>query len=63
VHHDVVKYWDGGSIKVFRGIVSMAFDDSDLKTARPAMTHFFCMDDADPSKARSWIGSVGSTGF
>jgi len=25
--HDVTEYWDGGSIKVFRGIVTMTPDD------------------------------------
>jgi hypothetical protein len=28
-----------------------------------AMTHFFYMDQADPSKVRRWIGSVGPTAF
>jgi hypothetical protein len=62
-HHDVVEYWDGGSIKIFRGIVTMTFDDRSMETVRPVMTHFFYMDEADPSKVRSWIGSVGPTGF
>jgi len=62
-HHDVTEYWDGGLLKVFRGIVTMAPDDADKTTVRPVMTHFFYMDEVDPSKVRSWIGSVGPTGF
>jgi hypothetical protein len=62
-HHDVVEYWDGGSIKIFRGIVTMKPDDSSKPTVKPVMTHFFYMDEADPSKVRSWIGSVGPVQF
>jgi len=62
-HHDVTEYWDGGSVKIFRGIVTMKFDDSRLKTVKPVMTHIFYMDEADPTKVRSWIGSVGPTAF
>jgi len=62
-HHDVTEYWDGGALKVFRGIVTMKFDDPSLDTVKPVMTHFFYMDEADPTKVRSWIGSVGPTGF
>jgi hypothetical protein len=58
-HHDVIEYWDGGSIKMFRGIVTMKPDDKSKPAVRPVMTHFFYMDEADPSKVRSWIGSVG----
>jgi hypothetical protein len=62
-HHDVLEYWDGGSLKVFRGIVTMKPDDSGQPTVKPVMTHFFYMDEADPSKVRSWIGSVGPVQF
>jgi hypothetical protein len=62
-HHDVLEYWDGGSLKVFRGIVTMKFNDPSKKTVKPVMTHFFYMDVEDPSKVRSWIGSVGPTEF
>lgn len=62
-HHDVTEYWDGGSLKVFRGIVTMTPDDRTKKRVRPVMTHFFYMDQADPTKVRSWIGSVGPTAF
>lgn len=62
-HHDVVEYWDGGSLKIFRGIVTMKFDDPSMKTVKPVMTHFFYMDDKDPSKVSRWFGSVGPTGF
>ncbi len=62
-HHDVKEYWDGGSVKIFRGIVTMKPDDSSQKTVKPVMTHFFYMDEADPTKVRSWIGSVGPVAF
>jgi hypothetical protein len=62
-HHDVVEYWDGGSLKVFRGIVTMKFDTPGQKTVKPTMAHFFYMDEADPSKVSRWIGAVGPTGF
>ena len=62
-HHDVAEYWDGGSLKIFRGIVTMKFDDPNMKTVKPVMTHFFYMDGKDPSKVSRWFGSVGPTGF
>ena len=62
-HHDVVEYWDGGDLKVFRGIVTMTPNDSSRPVVRPVMTHFFYMDETDRSKVRRWIGSVGPTEF
>jgi hypothetical protein len=62
-HHDVVEYWDGGHLKVFRGFVTMKFDDPSKGTLKPAMTHFFYMDKADPSKVAAWYGSVGPVEF
>ena len=62
-HHDVVEYWDGGLIKVFRGFVTMTPNDPSQKPARPAMTHFFYMDEKDPSKVIHWHGSVGPVAF
>ncbi len=62
-HHDVVEYWDGGTLKVFRGIVTMTFDDPGKQPVKPVMTHFFYMDAADPSKVSRWVGSVGPTAF
>ena len=62
-HHDVVEYWDGGAIKVFRGVVTMTFDDPSMKTVKPTMTHFFYMDKRDPAKVSKWYGAVGPTGF
>ena len=62
-YHDVVEYWDGGTLKVFRGIVTMTFDDPGKQPVKPVMTHFFYMDAADPSKVSRWVGSVGPTGF
>lgn len=61
--HDVVEFWDGGQIKVFRGFVTMTPNDSTQKPVRPAMTHFFYMDDKDPSKVIHWHGSVGPVAF
>jgi hypothetical protein len=62
-HHDVLEYWDGGSLKIFRGIVTMKFDDPSMHTAKPTMAHFFYMDEADPTKVVRWMGAVGPTGF
>ena len=61
--HDVTEYWDGGSLKVFRGIVTMTPDDRSQQVVNPVMTHFFYMDEKDPAKVRSWIGSVGPVAF
>ena len=61
-HHDVLEYWDGGSLKVFRGTVTMVPDDGG-PTVRPTMTHFFHMDEADPTKVKRWYGAVGPTAF
>jgi hypothetical protein len=61
--HHVTEYWDGGAIKVFRGVVTMTPDDRSKKVVKPVMTHFFYMDEANPSKVRSWIGSVGPVAF
>jgi PAS domain-containing protein len=63
VPHDVIEYWDGGSLKVFHDIVTMKFDDPTQKIVKPLMTHFFYMDKADPSKVSRWVGSAGPTGF
>jgi hypothetical protein len=62
-HHEVVEYWDGGKIKVFRGFVTMTPNDSTQKAVRPAMTHFFYMDEKVPSKVIHWHGSVGPVAF
>jgi hypothetical protein len=62
-HHDVVEYWDGGALKVFRGIVTMTPDDKSKPVVRPTMTHFFCMDKADPTKVSHWYGAVGPVSF
>jgi hypothetical protein len=62
-HHDVVEYWDGGTIKVFHGKVRMTFDDPELAVVRPTMVHFFYMDDRDATKVSRWIGAVGPTAF
>lgn len=62
-HHDILEYWDGGSLKVFRGIVTMKPDDSSKPVVKPVMSHFFYMDEKDPTKVRHWIGAVGPVQF
>jgi hypothetical protein len=61
--HHVEEYWDGGSLKVFRGKVTMTPDDKSLPVVRPVMTHFFYMDEVEPAKVRRWCGSVGPVAF
>jgi hypothetical protein len=61
--HNVTEYWDGGDLKVFRGIVTMTPDDRTQPVVHPVMTHFFYMDESDPSKVRAWHGSVGPVQF
>ena len=61
--HDVTEYWDGGSIKVFRGFVTMKPNDKSQPTVKPAMTHFFYMDEKDYTKVRRWVGAVGPVAF
>ena len=62
-HHDVLEYWDGGSLKVFRGIVTMKPDDAGKPVVKPVMSHFFYMDEKDSTKVRHWIGAVGPAQF
>jgi hypothetical protein len=62
-HHDIKEYWDGGTIKIFHGIVTMKPNDSSKKTVKPVMTHFFYMDKEHPTKVRRWVGSVGPVAF
>jgi hypothetical protein len=59
----VADYWDGGQLKVFRGIVTMTPDDKSKPPVKPVMTHFFYMDEADPTKVSRWVGSVGPIAF
>ncbi|MEZ2221297.1 nuclear transport factor 2 family protein [Rhizobium sp. RCC_161_2] len=61
--HDVTEYWDGGSLKVFRGTVTMTPDDQTQPVVKPVMTHFFYMDEVEPTKVRHWYGSVGPIAF
>ncbi|MFZ6659133.1 hypothetical protein [Undibacterium sp. TJN19] len=61
--HDVIEYWDSTNLKVFRGFVTMVFNDKSIPTARPAMTHFFYMDPNKTGKVIAWYGSVGPTAF
>lgn len=62
-HHEVVEYWDGGALKVFRGVVTMKFNDVSKGVAKPTMTHFFYMDKNDPTKVTHWYGAVGPIAF
>ncbi len=62
-HHDILEYWDGGLLKVFRGIVTMKPDDSSKPVVKPVMSHFFYMDEKDSTKVRHWIGAVGPVQF
>ncbi len=57
--HDGAEYWDGGSLKIFRGMVTMPPDDPTKPVVKPTMTHFFYMDEADPTKVVRWHGAVG----
>ena len=61
--HKVSEYWDGGSLKVFRGTVTMTPDDLGQTTVKPTMIHFFYMDEADPAKVKRWHGAVGPVAF
>lgn len=60
--HHVTEYWDGGSLKVFRGVVDMTPDNGGA-TVHPTMTHFFYMDEKDPTKVALWAGAVGPVSF
>ncbi len=57
-HHDVLEYWDSPALKVFRGKVTMTPDNGGTVVS-PTMTHFFYMDEKNPSKVRHWHGAVG----
>lgn len=61
--HAVKEYWDGGALKVFRGTVTMTPDDRSQPVVRPTMSHFFYMDERDPTKVKRWLGAVGPTTF
>jgi hypothetical protein len=63
VLHEVKEYWDGGALKVFRGTVTMTPDDGSRPAVHPTMTHFFYMDEADPTKVKHWYGAVGPVQF
>ena len=56
------EYWDGGALKVFRGTVTMTPDDGG-PVVHPTMTHFFYMDELDPTKVKRWVGAVGPVAF
>src|ERR1700761_6872469 len=58
-HHDVVEYLDSPHLKVFRGFVTMVFDDKSIPTVKPTMQHFFYMDEKDPTKVKASVGPPG----
>jgi hypothetical protein len=62
-HRQVVEYLDGGTLKVFRGVVTMTPNDKSKPVARPTMTHFFYMDPNDHTKVTHWYGAVGPVAF
>ena len=62
-HHEVLEYWDSPGLKIFHGKVGMTFDDPSMASVRPSMSHFFYMDEANPTKVKRWVGAVGPTGF
>jgi hypothetical protein len=55
-HHEVVEYWDSPELKVTP-------DDPGKPVAVPSMSHFFYMDETDPTKVIRWIGAVGPVAF
>jgi hypothetical protein len=61
--HEVKEYWDGGMLKIFRGTVTMTPDAAGHPVVRPTMTHFFYMDESDPTKVKHWHGAVGPVAF
>lgn len=61
--HDVVEYWDSPLLKIFHGKVTMTPDDRSKPVVKPTMSHFFYMDEKDPSKVIRWTGAVGPTDF
>ena len=59
--HDVQEYWDGGSLKIFRGKVTMTPNDPNKPVVKPTMTHFFYMN--EEGKVQHWHGAVGPVEF
>jgi hypothetical protein len=41
----------------------MTPDDKSKPVVKPVMTHFFYMDEKDPSKVLRWFGAVGPIQF
>jgi hypothetical protein len=60
--HHVNEFWDGGQLKVFHGVVDMT-PDAGGPAVHPTMTHFFYMDERDPTKVGRWVGAVGPVAF
>ena len=58
-----MEYLDSPLLKIFHGKVGMIFDDPAAPPVAPTMTHFFYMDEKDPTKVIRWVGAVGPTGF
>jgi hypothetical protein len=51
------------SLPGMREAHSMTPDDKSRPVVKPVMTHFFYMDEDDPTKVRSWFGAVGPIQF
>lgn len=62
-HHEVTEYFDGDSLKVLRGIVTMTPNDKSKPVIRPVMMHFLYTDGTDDTKVTHWYGSVGPVSF
>ena len=60
--HTVEEFWDGGDLKIFRGVVAMTPDGGGA-TVRPTTTHFFYMDPQDTTRVTRWCGAVGPVSF
>jgi hypothetical protein len=48
--HDVVACRDGGSLKLFRGMVTMTTDDENISLVKPVMTHLSTWMSETPAK-------------
>lgn len=60
-HHRVHEFWDGGSLKIARGEVTVTSSDTG-QAVTVANAHFLYMDEHDRTKVRRWIGAFGPLG-
>ena len=56
--HRVHGFWDGGSVKILRGEITVTSSDTG-QLATPAIRHFLDMDQDDRTKVRRWVGAFG----